>query len=67
MSTTYYPQTDGQSERTIQTLENMLKACMIDFGSAWDTHLPLVEFLYNNNYQTSIKAAFFKALYGQKW
>ncbi|GJX75488.1 putative reverse transcriptase domain-containing protein [Tanacetum coccineum] len=48
MSTAYHPQTDGQSERTIQTLEDMLRACVIDFGSSWDTHLPLAEFSYNN-------------------
>ncbi|GJX66521.1 putative reverse transcriptase domain-containing protein [Tanacetum coccineum] len=66
MSTAYHPQTDGQSERTIQTLEDMLRACVIDFGKSWDRHLPLVEFLYNNNYHTSIKAAPFEALYGQK-
>ena len=66
MSTTYHPQTDGQSERTIQTLEDMLRACVIDFGKAWDTHLPLVEFSYNNSYHTSIKAAPFEALYGRK-
>ncbi|GKE35026.1 putative reverse transcriptase domain-containing protein, partial [Tanacetum coccineum] len=51
MSTAYHPQTDGQSERTIQTLENMLRACVIDFGKGWDRHLPLVEFSYNNNAQ----------------
>ena len=66
MSTTYHPQTDGQSERTIQTLEDMLRACVIDFGKAWDTHLPLVEFSYNNSYHTSIKAAPFEALYCRK-
>ncbi|GKD13912.1 reverse transcriptase domain-containing protein, partial [Tanacetum coccineum] len=65
MSTAYHPQTDGQSERTIQTLEDMLRACVIDFGKGWDRHLPLVEFSYNNSYHTSIKAAPFKALYGQ--
>ncbi|GKF37634.1 putative reverse transcriptase domain-containing protein, partial [Tanacetum coccineum] len=53
----------GQSERTIQTLEDMLRACVIDFGKDWDKHLPLVEFLYNNSYHTSIKAAPFEALY----
>ncbi|GKB63694.1 putative reverse transcriptase domain-containing protein [Tanacetum coccineum] len=58
--------TDGQSERTIQTLENMLRACVIDFGKGWDRHLPLVEFSYNNSYHTSIKAAPFEALYGRK-
>ncbi|GKD72679.1 putative reverse transcriptase domain-containing protein [Tanacetum coccineum] len=66
MSTTYHPQTDGQSERTIQTLEDMLRACVMDFGKGWDRHLPLVEFSYNNNYHTSIKATPFEALYGRK-
>ncbi|KAL4579714.1 hypothetical protein LXL04_015875 [Taraxacum kok-saghyz] len=66
MSTAYHPQTDGQSERTIQTLEDMLRVCVIDFGSSWDTHLPLIEFSYNNNYHTTIKAAPFEALYGRK-
>ncbi|GJX96541.1 putative reverse transcriptase domain-containing protein [Tanacetum coccineum] len=64
MSTAYHPQTDGQ--RTIQTLEDLLCACVIDFGKGWDRHLPLVEFSYNNSYHTSIKAALFKALYGRK-
>ncbi|GJW69189.1 putative reverse transcriptase domain-containing protein [Tanacetum coccineum] len=66
MSTTYHPETDGQSERTIQTLEDMLRACAIDFGKGWDKHLPLVEFSYNNSYHASIKAAPFEALYGRK-
>ncbi|GKE66129.1 putative reverse transcriptase domain-containing protein [Tanacetum coccineum] len=66
MSTAYHPQTDGQSERTIQTLEDMLRACVIDFGKGWDRHLPLVEFSYNNSYHTSIKAAPFEVLYGRK-
>ncbi|GKC19010.1 putative reverse transcriptase domain-containing protein [Tanacetum coccineum] len=66
LSTTYHPQTDGQSERTIQTLEDMLRAYVIDFGNGWDRHLPLVEFSYNNSYHTSIKAAPFEALYGRK-
>ncbi|GJW42792.1 putative reverse transcriptase domain-containing protein [Tanacetum coccineum] len=66
MSTAYHPQTDGQSERTIQTLEDMLRACVMDFGKGWDTHLPLVEFPYNNIYHTSIKVAPFEALYGRK-
>ncbi|GKA11406.1 putative reverse transcriptase domain-containing protein [Tanacetum coccineum] len=57
MSTAYHPQTDGQSERTIQTLEDMLRACAIDFGKGWVNHLPLVEFSYNNSYPPSIKAA----------
>ncbi|GJQ97009.1 putative reverse transcriptase domain-containing protein [Tanacetum coccineum] len=66
MSTTYHPQTDGQSERTIQTLEDMLRACAIDFGKGWVNHLPLVEFSYNNSYHASIKATPFEALYGRK-
>ncbi|GKA56995.1 putative reverse transcriptase domain-containing protein [Tanacetum coccineum] len=66
MSTAYHPETDGQSERTIQTLEDMLRACVIDFGKNWDRHLPLVEFSYNNSYHASIKAAPFEALYGRK-
>ncbi|GKF55888.1 putative reverse transcriptase domain-containing protein [Tanacetum coccineum] len=66
MSTAYHPKTDGQSERTIQTLKDMLRACVMDFGKGWDKHLPLIEFSYNNSYHTSIKAAPFEALYGQK-
>ncbi|GJW57772.1 putative reverse transcriptase domain-containing protein [Tanacetum coccineum] len=62
LSTTYHPQTDGQSERTIQTLEDMLRACVIDFGSGWDKHLPLAEFSYNNSYHASIKTAPCEAL-----
>ncbi|GJV98961.1 putative reverse transcriptase domain-containing protein [Tanacetum coccineum] len=64
--TAYHPKTDGQSERTIQTLEDMLRACVIDFGKGWERHLPLVEFSYNNSYHASIKAAPFEALYGRK-
>ncbi|GJV41359.1 putative reverse transcriptase domain-containing protein [Tanacetum coccineum] len=67
MSTAYHPQTDGQSERTIQTLEVMLRACVIDFGNSWDRHLPLVEFSYNNSYHASIKAAPYEALYRRKF
>ncbi|GKA42548.1 putative reverse transcriptase domain-containing protein [Tanacetum coccineum] len=66
MSTAYHPKTDGQSERTIQKLEDMLRACVIDFGKGWERHLPLVEFSYNNSYHASIKAAPFEALYGRK-
>ncbi|GJS10046.1 putative reverse transcriptase domain-containing protein [Tanacetum coccineum] len=66
MSTGYHLQTDGQSERTIQTLENILRACVIDFGKGWDRNLPLVEFLYNNSYHKSIKAAPFEAMYSQE-
>nr|GFC14395.1 putative reverse transcriptase domain-containing protein [Tanacetum cinerariifolium] len=67
MSMAYHPETDGQSERTIQTLEDMLCACAIDFGKGWVNHLPLVDFLYNNSYHASIKAAPFEALYGRKF
>ncbi|GKF09625.1 reverse transcriptase domain-containing protein, partial [Tanacetum coccineum] len=56
MSTAYPPKTNGQSERTIQTLEDMLQVCVIDFGKGWERHLPLVEFSYNNSYHASIKA-----------
>ncbi|GKE50253.1 putative reverse transcriptase domain-containing protein [Tanacetum coccineum] len=66
MSTAYHPETDRQSERTIQTLEDMLRACVIDFGKGWEKHLPLVEFSYNNSYHASIKATPFEALYGRK-
>ncbi|GKA13059.1 putative reverse transcriptase domain-containing protein [Tanacetum coccineum] len=66
MSTAYHPQTDGQSKRTIQTLEDKLQACVIDFGKGWERHLPLVEFSYNNSYHASIKATPFEALYGRK-
>ncbi|GJV07763.1 putative reverse transcriptase domain-containing protein, partial [Tanacetum coccineum] len=66
MSMAYHPQTDGQSKHIIQTLEDMLRACMIDFGGSWDTHLPLAEFSYNNCYHLSIRCAPFEALYGRK-
>nr|GFB58732.1 putative reverse transcriptase domain-containing protein [Tanacetum cinerariifolium] len=66
MSTAYHPQKDGQSEHTIQTLEDMLRACVIDFGGSWDVHLPLAEFSYNNSYDSSIRCASFEALYGRK-
>ncbi|GKD92923.1 putative reverse transcriptase domain-containing protein, partial [Tanacetum coccineum] len=63
MSMAYHPETNGQSKRTIQTQEDMLRACVIDFGKGWERHLPLVEFSYNNSYHASIKAALFEALY----
>ena len=65
-STAYHPQTDGQTERTIQTLEDMLRACVLELQGSWDTHLPLIEFAYNNSYHSSIGMAPFEALYGRK-
>ncbi|GKC23692.1 putative reverse transcriptase domain-containing protein [Tanacetum coccineum] len=66
MSTAYHPETNRQSERSIQTLKDMLRACVIDFGKVWERHLPLVEFSYNNSYHASIKASPFEAFYGRK-
>ena len=65
MSTTFHPQTDGQLERTIQTLEDMLRACVLDLKGSWEEHLPLMKFTYNNNYQASIQMAPYEALYGR--
>ncbi|GKB98741.1 putative reverse transcriptase domain-containing protein, partial [Tanacetum coccineum] len=67
MSKTYHPKTDGQSQRIIQTLKDMLQAYVIDFGKGWERHLPLVEFSYNNGYHASIKATPFEALYGRNY
>nr|GEU61643.1 putative reverse transcriptase domain-containing protein [Tanacetum cinerariifolium] len=66
MSTAYHLETDNRSGRTIQTLEDMLRACVIDFGKGWVKHLSLAKFSYNNNYHASIKAAPYEALYGRK-
>ena len=66
LSTAFHPQTDVQSERTIQVLEDMLRACVIEFGGHWDSFLPLEEFSYNNSYHSSIDMAPFKALYGKR-
>ncbi|GJW93987.1 putative reverse transcriptase domain-containing protein [Tanacetum coccineum] len=66
MSMAYHLETDGQSERSIQTLKDMLRACVINFGNGWERHLPLIKFSYNNSYHASIKAAPFEALYGRK-
>ena len=65
-STTYHFQTDGQSKRAIQTLEDMLRACVMDFGGSWDQHLTLVEFTYNNSYHSSIQMTPYESLYGRK-
>ena len=66
LSTAFHPQTDGQSERTIQTLEDMLRACVLSWKGTWEDHLALVEFAYNNSYQASIKMAPYEALYGRR-
>ncbi|XP_072081170.1 uncharacterized protein [Arachis hypogaea] len=66
LSTAYHPQTNGQSERTIQTLEDMLRACVLDQPGSWDRYMPLVEFAYNNSFHASIGMAPYEALYGQK-
>lgn len=66
LSTAFHPQTDGQSERTIQTLEDMLRACALDFKGNWDSMVKLIEFSYNNSYHSAIKMAPFEALYGRK-
>ncbi|GKF07195.1 reverse transcriptase domain-containing protein [Tanacetum coccineum] len=63
MSMAYHPQTDGQSERIIKTLEDMLRSCVMDFEGSWDLHLPLVEFSYNNSYHSSVRCAPFEAFY----
>ena len=65
-STAFHPQTDGQSKRTIQTLEDMLRACVLDFKGLWVKYLPLVEFAYNNSFQANIGMAPYEALYGRK-
>ena len=67
LSTAFHPKTDGQSERTIQVLEDMLRACVIEFGGHWDKFLPLAEFSYNNSYHSSIDMAPFEALYGKRY
>ena len=67
MSTAFHPQIDGQSDRTIQVLEDMLRACVLDFKGSWEEHLPLVEFAYNNSFQASIQMAPYEALYGRPY
>ena len=65
MSTAFYPQITGQSERTIQVLEDMLRACVLDLKGSWEEHFSLVEFAYNNSYQASIHMVLYEALYGR--
>ena len=66
LSTAFHPHIDGQAERTIQTLEDRLRTCVIDFKGRWDYYLPLIEFSYNNSYHSSIEMAPFDALYGKR-
>jgi len=66
ISTAFHPHIDGQSERIIQILEDLLRACALEFGGNWEEHLSLVEFTYNNSYQATIGMAPFEALYGRK-
>ncbi|KAA3487581.1 DNA/RNA polymerases superfamily protein [Gossypium australe] len=65
-STAFHPQTDGQTERVIQILEDMLRCCILEFEASWEKYLPLIEFTYYNSFQTSIKMAAYEALYGRK-
>ena len=65
MSTAYHPQTDGQTERVNRVLQDLLRASILDFGGNWESHLPLVEFVYNNSYQETIGMAPYEALYGR--
>ena len=65
-SIAFHPQTDGQSERLIQVLEDMLRGCIIEFTGSWERYIPLIEFAYNNNYQSSIGMAPYEALCGRR-
>ena len=65
MSIAFHPHTDVLSKRTIQTLENVLRACFLDLKGSWEKHLPLVKFAYNNSYQASIQMEPYEALYGR--
>src|SRR5664279_4238885 len=65
-STAFHPQTDGQTEKVNQVLEDMLWACVISFGKGWEKYLPFAEFSYNNSYQTGLRMSPFEVLYGRK-
>jgi transposase InsO family protein len=65
-SSTYHPQTDGQTKRVNQILEDMLRVCALQYGRSWDKSLSYVEFSYNNSYQESLKMALFEMLYGHR-
>jgi len=66
LSTTSHPQTDGQSGRTIQTLEDLIGSCVLEFRGNWEDLLPLMEFTYNNSHQATIGMTSYEALYGRK-
>ncbi|TYH13830.1 hypothetical protein ES288_A06G170700v1 [Gossypium darwinii] len=65
-SAAFHLQTDGQSERIIQILEDMLRCCILEFKGTWEQYFPLIEFAYNNSFQSSIKMAPYEVLYGRK-
>ena len=65
-STAFHPQTNGQFERVMQVLEDMLRGCVFDFPRSWDRYIPLMEFAYNNSYQSSIGMASYEAFYGSR-
>ena len=67
LSTAFHSQIDGHEKRTIQTLEDILRDCVIDFKGNWNDHLPLIEFAYNNSYHSSIQMALYEALYGRRF
>ena len=67
LSYAFYLQTDGQADCPIQKLEDILRACVVDLKGSWDDHLPLMEFFYNNSYQSRIGMAPFEALYGRRF
>jgi len=66
LSSAYHPQTDGQTERNIQSLEDLLRACVLEQGVSWVECLPLIEFTYNNSFHSSIGMTLFEALYGRR-
>ena len=67
MSTTFHHQTDGQSKRVIQVLEDLLNTCVLEFGGNWEEHIALVKFTYNNSHQATIKMAPYETLYGRRY
>lgn len=66
LSSSYHPQTGGRTKRTIQYLEDFLRACVLEQGGAWDIYLSLIEFTYNNSFHSSIGMEHFEALYGRR-